>query len=377
MKSLKIRLELNNVQATFAKKHAGVARHAYNWGLSVCQEAFEKKEKRPSSIDLHKKLVAEVKSQYAWYYEVSKCAPQQALRNLDEAYKRFFKKVKGTKLPVFKKKGQRDSFYLEGNIEAKNGFIKLPKFGKVKLSEKVDFQGIKNAVISRKADQWFVSFKVPFLPEKTTKSKGSVGVDLGIKTLATLSEGTVFEAIRPYKAYKRKLRVAQRQVSKKFKKGAKEQSKNYKKAKTKVAQLHYKIANIRQNTLHHLTTYLAKNHSEVVIEDLNVSGMSKNHKLASAILDGGFYEFRRQLTYKCEWYGSNLTIVDRFYPSSKTCSACGVVKKDLKLSQRTFECEHCGHQLDRDLNAAMNLNKKAVSYTASACGVPNQPKASA
>ena len=360
MKSHKIRLEFNDKQSTLASKHAGVARHAYNWGLSVCKEKYKNGEKRPSGIDLHKKLVAEVKAVNEWYYEVSKCSPQEALRNLDKAYIKCFKEKKG--LPVFKKKGKQDSFYLEGNIEIKDNIIKIPKFGKVRISEPLDIEGIKNVTISKTANQWFVSFKVSNanLPKQTQNNP--VGVDLGIKTLATLSEGTIFENRKPYKKAKRKLKIAQRKLSKKYKKGV-PQSKNYQKAQKKVAKIHYKIACIRKDNLHKITTYLSKNHSEIVIEDLNVSGMSKNHKLAGAILDGGFYEFRRQLTYKCEWYGSNLTVVSRFYPSSKTCSKCGEVKKVLKLSERIFECACCGFSLDRDLNAAINLKKQAVSYT--------------
>jgi putative transposase len=366
MKGFKIRLELNNKQATLAAKHAGVARHAYNWGLAVCKNAYENKEKRPSAIDLHKKLVAQVKKENPWYYQVSKCSPQEALRNLEKAYIKSFKEKKG--LPVFKKKGTKDSFYLEGNIFIENNIIKLPKFGKVKISESLRMQAVKNVTISKIADQWFVSFKAPHenLPKQTQNNP--VGVDLGIKTLATLSNETVFENPRPYKKLKRKLKLAQRKLSKKYKKGV-PQSQNYKKAQKKVAKIHYKIACIRKDALHKLTTRLAKNHSEIVIEDLNVSGMSKNHKLASAILDGGFYEFRRQLSYKCEWYGSVLTVVDRFYPSSKTCSACGTIKKDLKLSERTFECSYCKNSLDRDLNAALNLRNKAVSYTVGPLGM--------
>ncbi|MFN4147891.1 MAG: RNA-guided endonuclease InsQ/TnpB family protein, partial [Runella sp.] len=159
-------------------------------------------------------------------------------------------------------------------------------------------------------------------------------------------------------------------------KGAKQQSKNYQKQKRKVAKIHYKISCIRKDALHKLTTYLAKNHSEIVIEDLNVKGMSKNHKLASAILDGGFYEFKRQLEYKTSWYGSKLTVVDRFYPSSKTCSNCQTIKEDLTLKDRVFLCPTCGMQTDRDLNAAINLQKKAVSYTVSnACGEVKLPAA--
>ena len=375
-KSHKICLELNNKQITLAKKHAGVARHAYNWGLDVCKKAFDNKQKKPSAIDLHKKLVKEVKTQYAWYYEVSKCSPQQALRDLDTSFQRFFKKT--SKFPRFKKKGIKDSFYSEGNIEIKDNCIKIPIFGWLKLSEQFNnLKGIKNVRISRKANHWFVSFKTEFKPDKIQAKRNTpVGVDLGIKTLATLSDGLVFENRRPYKTYKRKLKLAQRQLSKKYKKGQKIQSKNYQKAREKVADLHYKISCIRQDSLHKLTTHLAKNHSKIVIEDLNVSGMSKNHKLASAILDGGFYEFRRQLTYKCEWYNATLVVANRFYPSSKTCSQCKVVKQDLTLKDRMFKCDACGFHTGRDFNAALNLKNWAVSSTVSARGVSNNPKPS-
>lgn len=384
MRSHKIRLELNNSQVTLAKKHAGVARHAYNWGLAQCQLAYQNKVKHPTSIDLHKKLVAEVKSVHTWYYEVSKCAPQEALRNVEKAYTRFFKKQSA--FPTFKKKGQRDSFYLEGSIEIKDKKIKLPHFGWLRLSESVPtdkngkFPVIKNVTISCRAGHWFVSFKTtetPILPSPLTleggTKKGAVGVDLGIKTLATLSTGKAFENPRPYKKYKRKLKLAQRKLSKKFKKGAKQQSKNYQKARLQVAKLHYKISCIRADALHKLTTDLAQNHSEVVIEDLNVQGMTKNHCLASAILDGGFYEFRRQLTYKCDWYSTKLTIAPRFYPSSKTCSNCNEKKEVLKLAERVFHCEKCELEIDRDLNASLNLEKLAVSYTVSACGASKKP----
>lgn len=408
MKSIKIRLELNNKQRSYALQHCGVARHAWNWGLSYCKGIEEQnkvlpkeeKIKLPSSIDLHKLLVKEVKSVHSWYYDVSKCPPQQALRNLLSAYDKFFSELRNGTLekkkaiyirnqkkkgqpinysvlndigkPKFKKKGKNDSFYLEGAIKADRNKIKVPKFGWLKCSEILPQCEIKNCVISRTANEWFISFKVPNNPIKTEKKYQTVGVDLGIKTLATLSTGEVFENKRPYKKAKRKLKLAQRQVSKKFVKGAKSQSNNYKKAAEKVAKIHQRIANVRKDALHKLTTYLTKNHGEIVIEDLNVSGMSKNRKLASAILDGGFFEFRRQLEYKAEWYGSKITVVDRFYPSSKTCSCCNEVKPTLKLSERIFKCPSCGFEIDRDLNAATNLNKKAVSYTVFARGESNK-----
>lgn len=370
MKSIKIRLKLNNTQRTYALKHAGVARHAWNWGLSICKAALENKEKIPSAIDLHKLLVRDVKSINEWYYDASKSSPQQALRDLRTAFDRCFKKI--SKFPRFKKKGQKDSFYLEGSIRTEGDKIKVPKFGWLKCSETLPECEIKNVVISRTADEWFIAFKVPFVSSVTPKLAETVGVDLGIKTLATLSTGVIFENKRPYKTAKRKLKLAQRQMSKKFVKGAKQQSNNYKKAAMKVAKIHQRVANVRKDSIHKLTTYLSKNHAEICIEDLNVKGMSKNHKLASAILDGGFFEFRRQLEYKTIWYGSKLTVVDRWFPSSKTCSSCGEVKATLKLSERIFKCAACGYQLDRDLNAAQNLNKQAVSYTVSACGVSNK-----
>ncbi len=392
LKGKKIRLELNNKQRTLASKHAGVARHAYNWGVEVCQKAFENKEKMPSAIDLHKKLVAEVKTEHAWYYEASKCAPQQALRNLEAAYTNFhriqkesgYKKVRQIKkngvvvktvlegLPQFKKKGVRNSFYLDGAIKTIENRIKVPKLGYLKCSEMLPEADIKNVSISRTANEWFVSFKYEVDFAHTKKTRGIVGVDLGVKTLATLSDGVDFPSIKPFKTNKRKLKLLQRKASKKFVKYSNKQSNNYKKAQQKVAKLHQRIGNLRKDYTHKLTSYLAKNHSEIVIETLNVKGMSANHNLASAILDGGFYEFSRQLEYKSKWYGSVVTKVPMFYPSSKTCSGCGHKKKTLKLSERVFNCECCGLKLDRDYNASLNLKKMAVSSTVSVCGEVHQ-----
>ena len=360
MLSFKTELKLNNKQRTMMAKHAGVARHAYNWGLVVCKQILEynqanpdNKQKFPTAIDLHKKLVAEVKSQHKWYYEVSKCSPQQALRDLKTAWDRCFQKI--AKPPRFKKKNQKDSFYLEGNFQIKGNKIKIPKIGWVKTYEKfipsilVKKAG-SNCVISRRANKWFISYKVDCQPEKVEHPLGKVGVDVGIKTLATLSNGLVFPNIKAYRTAKKKLAHLQRSLSRKVKGSA-----NYKKAQKQLAKLHYRISCIRKDAIHKLTHYLTKNHSEIVIEDLNVSGMLKNHRLASAIADCGFYEFRRQLEYKSDWYGSILHIVDRWFPSSKTCSNCGEIKPDLKLKDRTFDCSHCGLSIDRDLNASLNL----------------------
>ena len=344
----KTSLRLNNQQATLAAKHAGVARHAYNWGLATCFQALEDKAKLPSSIDLHKKLVAEVKSVYDWYYEVSKCAPQQALRNLSQAFMNWWKH-KHCKKPVFKKKGEGDSFYLEGNIRISGNKIKIPIFGWVTCDEILPTVIPKNVTISKRANKWFISFRYELENRVTTKKAERVGVDVGINALATCSDGTVFPNPKAYRKAKRRLARLQRRVSKKVK-----GSNNRKKAITKLGIAHKRVSDIRKDNLHKITTILAKNHSQVAIEDLNVSGMLKNHKLASAIADCGFFEFKRQLTYKCDWYGSELIIVDRFYPSSQICSNCGNRQK-MPLKERVYNCLNCKASLDRDLNASINL----------------------
>jgi len=367
----KTELHPNNQQKTLLAKHAGVARHAYNWGLWLTKNILnynfntpDSKIKFPTAIDLHKMLVAMLKPECPWYYEVSKSAPQYALRYLSEAWKRCFNKVSGQ--PRFKKKGRDDSFTVDGSITIGFDRIKLPRIGWVKTFELLpDNVYPKCVTLSKKAGRWFVSFKVETEPSITQKSVDVVGVDLGVKTLATLSTGEVFSGAKSYRKLQEKL--SRKQYINRHKTKL---SNNWKKAQLKIARLHSKIANIRKDTLHKLTTYLAKNHSQIVIEDLNVSGMMSNHKLAKTIADMGFYEFRRQLEYKCKLYGSELIIVDRWYPSSKTCSRCGNVKQSLSLSERVFSCEHCGFSCDRDLNASLNL-AKAVSSTVAACGLDN------
>ena len=190
-----------------------------------------------------------------------------------------------------------------------------------------------------------------------------MGVDLGIKTLATLSDGTTFANPRALGRRLRKLRHLSKSLSRKEK-----GSKNYEKAKLRLAKMHLRIFNIRQDTLHKVTTYLTKSHSKVVIEDLLVSGMLKNRRLARMIVDVGFYEFRRQLEYKCQWYGSGLVVASRTFPSSKMCSGCGHRKKELSLSERVYHCEQCGLTIDRDLNAALNLVAVSLPETENACG---------
>ncbi|MGJ5632539.1 RNA-guided endonuclease InsQ/TnpB family protein [Nostoc sp. CALU 1950] len=367
--AFKTELKINNKQRTELLKHSGVARHAWNWGLDLTKQILDYNEanpnekiKFPSAIDLHKWLVALVKPENPWYFESSKCAPQYALRDLRSSWDRCFKKVSGA--PRFKKKGRSDSFELDGTIKIRSTHkIQLPKLGVLKTYESLPQVQPKSVTISRTANRWYISFRMEVEQANTPKIVDVVGVDLGVKSLATLSTGVVFEGAKSYRETEAKLSRLQwlnrhKQVG----------SANWKKAQARIARLHQRIANIRKDTIHKLTTYLAKNHSTVVIEDLNVSGMMANRKLAKAVQDMGFYEFRRQMEYKTKLYGSKLVIVDRWMPSSKTCSNCNVKKEVLSLSERVFNCEHCGFSLDRDLNAAINL-KNAASHAVSACGL--------
>jgi putative transposase len=365
----KTELKLNKSQRVLLSKHAGTARHAWNWGLGLTKQILDNNKvnpgdpiKFPSAIDLHKWLVALVKPTNPWYYEVSKCAPQYALRQLREAWDRCFKKVAGA--PRFKQKGRNDSFTLDGSIKVEHFKIKVPVIGWLKTYERLP-QGIvpKSVTMSRHADRWFVSFKIEVEPTVTPKSVECVGVDLGINSLATLSTGEEFKGAKSYKKYEKKLARLQYLLRHKIVGSA-----NYKKAQLKVARLHRKIANIRKDTLDKLTTYISKNHAVIGLEDLNVSALMANRKLAKAIGDMGFYEFRRQLEYKCQLYGSQLVFVDRFYPSSKTCSNCGHIKKSLSLSERVFKCDECQFECNRDLNASINL-AHAASSVVSACGL--------
>jgi putative transposase len=355
----KTELKVNNKQRTMLAKHAGVARHSWNWGLDLTKQILDHntnnpfdKIKFPSAIDLHKWLIALVKPENPWYYQSSKCAPQYALRQLRNAWAKCFSKT--AKSPRFKKKGRNDSFTLDGTIKVVDHYkIQVPKIGNLKTYERLpNGYKPKNVTISRKADRWYISFKIEIEPTNTPKTWDVVGVDLGIKTLAYLSTGIAFEGAKAYQKYEKKLGKLQWHNRNKS-----IGSSNWKKAQIKIARLHQRIANIRKDTLHQLTTYLSKNHGKIVIEDLNVSGMLKNQKLAKVIADMGFYEFKRQLEYKCKLYGSELIVADRWFPSSKTCSNCGWYNPDLKLSDRWFLCIVCSSFRERDWNASINLSR--------------------
>jgi putative transposase len=362
----KTEIQPNNKQKTLLFKNVGAARYAFNWALNIKKQAFDKKEKIPNYIELSCKLNKLKKEELPWMYEVSKCSPQEALRNCDNAFNEFFRRCKQKKkgkkgFPKFKsKKNGQGSFRLTGAIKVTNAHIQLPRLGKLKLKEfgyLPNDKKILNASVSEKAGKWFVSILIEEEINPPIKSENKVGVDLGIKILATISDGKLFDNPKALRSNLELLQRRSRQVSKKVK-----GSKNRKKAVNKLAKLYYKISCIRKDSIHKITTYLTKTKSCVVIEDLNVSGMIKNRKLSRAISDLGLFEFRKQLEYKGKWYGCEIVVADRFFPSSKKCSCCGKIKDDLQLSDRIYICD-CGLNIDRDMNAASNLRNYTVSST--------------
>jgi putative transposase len=359
----KTELDLNNEQRSLLAKHAGTARHAWNWGLWLTQNILDHNEtnpderlKFPSAIDLHKLLIAMVKPENPWYYEVSKCAPQYALKQLREAWDRCFKKT--SRQPRFKRKGRnQDSFTLDGTIKILgSNHIQVPIIGALKTFENLPQVPPKNVTINRQSDKWFISFKIEVEPTPTEKTNLSIGVDLGVKHFATLSDGQVFDAPQEYKLLKAK--IAKLQYLNRNKQYG---SQSYKAFLGRIASLYYRLTCVRKDFLNQLTTYLAKTFKVVGIEDLNVSGMLKFGKLAGAVAMLGFYEFRRQLEYKCKLYDSELQIVGRWEPSSKTHHKCGWKNDELTLVDRRFHCPHCNESIDRDLNAALNIERIGLS----------------
>jgi putative transposase len=366
----KIALDPNNVQATYFAKAAGVARFAYNWALAEWQRQYEAWKQdnslpKPSQAALRRQLNAIKREKFPWMLEVTKNAPQMAIIQLGEAFKNFF--AGRAKYPQFRKKGKDDRFTLTNDQFSIDGCrIRIPNLGWVRMRESLRFAGkIMSATVSRVADRWFVSLTVDTEapPKHKAENQGVVGVDLGVSAWATLSTGETITGPKPYKALLDRLRRLSRSLSRKQKGSA-----NRRKAQVKLARLHARIANIRSDALHKLTTHLTSRFHTIGIEDLNVRGMVKNRHLARSIADMGFFEFRRQLEYKAERRGGLVVVADRWFPSSKTCSACGSVQKEMPLSVRQWTCPDCGALHYRDLNAARNLAAYAASSAVSACG---------
>ena len=367
-----IALNPNNKQATYFAKAAGIARFAYNWALAEWSQQYEACKAnpvlpKPSQFSLRRQLNAIKREQFPWMLEITKTAPQMAIIQLGDAFKNFF--AHRAKYPTFRKKGVHDRFTLTNDqFKIDGSRIRIPHLGWVRMRETLRFAGkIISATLSRVADRWFVSITVDTLDLShlpKAENQGVVGVDLGVSALATLSTGeppTV--GPKAYTALLKRLKRLARALSRKEK-----GSNNRKKAKIKLAKLHARISNIRKNSLHQLTTDLTRRFHTIAVEDLNVKGMIKNHRLARRIMDMSFFELRRQLEYKALMRGGLVLVADPWFASSKICSSCGHKKESLLLSERTWTCPHCGTPQDRDLNAAINLKNWAVSSTVTACG---------
>lgn len=357
-KARKYRIYPTNSQKELIHKHCGSVRFLYNLALETKTIAYLGSKVNLSRYDLQKQVV-DLKKELPWLKETNSQSLQVALLDLDTAYSNFFKGRAG--FPKFKKKSNRGSFNVPQNVMVSDGRLIIPKFKEgIKIKLHRDLVGtIKQATVSfTPTGKYFVSIlcdtekDIPSKPKVTEEN--SVGIDLGIKDFLVTSEGEVIDNPKFLRNSIDRLKVLQRRASKKQK-----GSSNRKKANKRVAVLHEKITNQRQYFLHKISTKLIRENQTICLENLGVSNMMKNHKLALSISDVSWSEFNRMLEYKADWYGVNILRIGRFQPSSRMCS-CGVINKELTLSDRVWECKSCGQVNERDLLAARNIKKFAL-----------------
>ena len=361
----KIRLYPSNEQEQKLWQSVGTARFVYNWTLVRQEENYKNGGKFLSDGVLRKELTKLKKTELTWLNEVSNNVAKQSVKDACNAYQRFFRGL--SKKPKFKsKRKSKKSFYHDNvKLKVKEGkLIHIEKVGWMKTNEPLPIGvNYSNPRISYDNKYWYLSLGIEQKEIQEELTDVSLGIDLGLKDLAVCSNGTVYKNMN--KSYvvrkiEKRLKRLQKQVSRKYQQNKKGKeyvkTKNIIKLEKQIQQIHRRLAHIRNNYLHQTTTSIVKTKPyRVVIEDLNVKGMMKNKHLSDAIRKQGFYEFRRQLEYKCMFRGIKLVVADRFYPSSKTCSQCGKIKKDLKLKDRVYRCS-CGLTMDRDLNASINLS---------------------
>lgn len=361
--SRKIRLKPTLEQTIQFNKSAGTARWAYNWTLERQQENYKAGGKFLNDGVLRKEITQLKKQdEFKWLNDVSNNIPKQAVKDACNAFKSFFKGQ--AKYPKFKAKHySKLSFYNDnGKLKSKSNHVLIEKVGWVKTAEQVPNVKYYNPRVSFDGKYWYLSFGMDVEFEKEPLTDIILGIDLGIKELAVCSDGTVYHNINKtneVKNIEKRLRRLQRSLSRKYemnkKGGTFVKTRNIIKMEKRIQHLYRRLTNIRNNYLHQTTTSIVRTKPCVIVmENLNVSGMMKNRHLAKAIQDQKFYEFKRQMIYKCEKFGIQFVEADSFYPSSKQCSNCGCLKTGLKLSDRTYNC-NCGLHIDRDLNAAINL----------------------
>ena len=356
-RSQKIELNPNDKQSTLMAQHCGYARVAFNFALSSFNAGLEVDEWRTYQ-DIKREFNAVKRERFHWCDGLSQNASKNAIHNFGDAVSRW--KQKQNRFPVYKKRSDRISYQADngvGTVEVYKKRIKLPKIGWVRLREELRFTGeVSKVVVSKRNERWFVSILVRCDESNYTHQptlfddKQPIGVDVGINTLATCSDGVVYDNPRPLKRYQRKLRRANKALSRKV-----YLSKNWQKAKKRLGSVHYRIACIRADAHHKASTAIVKRATAIGIETLNISGLLKNRRLAKALSDSALSRFLTMLKYKAERRGIPITQADLFFASSKTCSNCGQKKDDLTLSDRTYHCTECGFECDRDVNAAINL----------------------
>ena len=385
IKTVKVMLVPNNKQKSKMFQYANANRYIYNWTLEQQKLNHENGGKFISDGDLRKKLTQLKKTEeYSWQNNISNNVTKQSVKDACDSYKRFFKGL--SQFPKFKsKKRTRPSFY-QGNDKIKftNTHVKFEGFASSKKKNKQKLNWVRlaehariptdckyyNPRVTFDGTNWWISVGIDYEDSINTPTNDGVGIDLGIKDLAICSDGNTYKNINKtskLKKLNKKKRRLQKQVSRKYemnKKGGNCYCKtnNIKKLEHKLLKLNHRISNIRNNYQHQVTSEIIKREpSFIALEDLNIKGMMKNKHLSKAIQEQGLYDFKCKLSYKAEWNNIKIVDVPRFFPSSKTCSHCGSYKGDLKLSDRTYKCESCGMELDRDYNASLNLKQYGES----------------